>query len=114
MIIRKATESDIPEIIDLLKRSLGESLIPKSEPLWRWKHLENPFGPSPCLLAEENGKLIGVRAFLRWDYVENQQIYHAYRAVDTATHPDHQGKGCLLYTSPSPRDRTRSRMPSSA
>ena len=25
-----------------------------------------------------------------------------------------QGKSCLLYTSPSPRDRTRSRMPSSA
>ena len=24
------------------------------------------------------------------------------------------GLGCLLYTSPSPRDRTRSRMPSSA
>ena len=24
------------------------------------------------------------------------------------------GRGCLLYTSPSPRDRTRSRMPSSA
>ena len=28
--------------------------------------------------------------------------------------PDKQSKGCLLYTSPSPRDRTRSRMPSSA
>ena len=27
---------------------------------------------------------------------------------------DVQGKNCLLYTSPSPRDRTRSRMPSSA
>ena len=26
----------------------------------------------------------------------------------------HGGNGCLLYTSPSPRDRTRSRMPSSA
>ena len=25
-----------------------------------------------------------------------------------------EGVGCLLYTSPSPRDRTRSRMPSSA
>ena len=25
-----------------------------------------------------------------------------------------KGKNCLLYTSPSPRDRTRSRMPSSA
>ena len=27
---------------------------------------------------------------------------------------DHQNNACLLYTSPSPRDRTRSRMPSSA
>ena len=26
----------------------------------------------------------------------------------------HMGNCCLLYTSPSPRDRTRSRMPSSA
>ena len=26
----------------------------------------------------------------------------------------YSGMGCLLYTSPSPRDRTRSRMPSSA
>ena len=28
--------------------------------------------------------------------------------------PDQATYGCLLYTSPSPRDRTRSRMPSSA
>ena len=28
--------------------------------------------------------------------------------------PRGQDQGCLLYTSPSPRDRTRSRMPSSA
>ena len=27
---------------------------------------------------------------------------------------DEEDEGCLLYTSPSPRDRTRSRMPSSA
>ena len=36
-------------------------------------------------------------------------LHHLDRAV--ARHP---GKTCLLYTSPSPRDRTRSRMPSSA
>ena len=29
-------------------------------------------------------------------------------------HTPEQIEGCLLYTSPSPRDRTRSRMPSSA
>ena len=32
---------------------------------------------------------------------------------DRVKHPLY-GKVCLLYTSPSPRDRTRSRMPSSA
>ena len=32
----------------------------------------------------------------------------------TRPRPDEELKGCLLYTSPSPRDRTRSRMPSSA
>ena len=31
-----------------------------------------------------------------------------------SSHEDTKGFGCLLYTSPSPRDRTRSRMPSSA
>ena len=32
----------------------------------------------------------------------------------TITVKNAEGKDCLLYTSPSPRDRTRSRMPSSA
>ena len=35
------------------------------------------------------------------------------KVIDTHIHADHIS-GCLLYTSPSPRDRTRSRMPSSA
>ena len=35
--------------------------------------------------------------------------------VSVFQNPEHpQRKACLLYTSPSPRDRTRSRMPSSA
>ena len=33
---------------------------------------------------------------------------------DLTNFPSLRGKICLLYTSPSPRDRTRSRMPSSA
>ena len=34
--------------------------------------------------------------------------------MNRLTKKNHQGVICLLYTSPSPRDRTRSRMPSSA
>src|SRR5664280_791077 len=36
------------------------------------------------------------------------------RIRDTRECPDVSSLGCLLYTSPSPRDRTRPRMPSSA
>jgi N-acetylglutamate synthase-like GNAT family acetyltransferase len=93
MEIRQATDQDIPAIVQLLKISLGESLMPKSEAFWRWKNIDNPFGKSPVLLAFENEQLIGVRAFMRWEWKQGDKIYKAVRAVDTATHPQHQGKG---------------------
>jgi len=93
MQIRRASSEDIPKIISLLKSSLGESLLPKSVEFWNWKHLQNPFGESPVLLACEADEIIGVRAFLRWEYQEGNQKYKALRAVDTAVHPNYRGKG---------------------
>ena len=93
MEIREATEGDIPEIVTLLKLSLGESLMPKSKKYWQWKHLENPFGPSSVLLCWEGSHLVGVRSFMRWEWIQQGEVYRSVRAVDTATHPNHQGKG---------------------
>ncbi|GMQ29600.1 GNAT family N-acetyltransferase [Algoriphagus confluentis] len=93
MQIRKGTQEDLPQIIDLLRVSLGESFIPKSLQLWTWKHVENPFGKSPILLAENENQLIGIRAFLRWEFVWKGKTLQACRAVDTAVHPEFQGKG---------------------
>ena len=42
----------------------------------------------------------------------HQSPFHGF-SVEFAEHRLYNS-GCLLYTSPSPRDRTRSRMPSSA
>jgi N-acetylglutamate synthase-like GNAT family acetyltransferase len=93
MTIRRAIESDVPSIIRLLKQSLGESLMPKSESFWKWKHELNPFGQSPTLLSFEGKELVGVRAFMRWQWQQGSKIFRAVRAVDTATHPQYQGKG---------------------
>jgi N-acetylglutamate synthase-like GNAT family acetyltransferase len=93
MEIRKAGESDIPHIINLLKASLGEALTPKSAEFWCWKHIQNPFGPSPVLLAIDNREVVGVRAFMNWRWQRGEESLRAVRAVDTATHPGHQGKG---------------------
>jgi GNAT superfamily N-acetyltransferase len=92
MQIRKANESDISDIVALLKASLG-NVVPKSENYWIWKHQHNPFGQSYVLLVEEGDRLIGVRAFMRWKWKNQHVEYSSVRAVDTATHPDFQGRG---------------------
>lgn len=93
MVIREATADDVPSIVSLLRTSLGEKLLPKSEAYWKWKHEQNPFGPSAVLLALENGEAVGVRAFMRWQWTDRERTYNAVRAVDTATHPRYHGRG---------------------
>lgn len=107
MIVRYAKEEDITSIIELLKVSLGESLMPKSESFWRWKHSQNPFGVSPVLLAFEENQLVGIRAFMKWRWQLERKIFTAVRAVDTATHPAHQGKGIFKKLTLQLADRCR-------
>ena len=98
MEIREATVVDIPKIISLLKVSLGEKLLPKSEAFWIWKHVDNPFGESLVILAEDNGEVVGVRAFMKWEWVFRNRVLKALRAVDTAVHPSYQGRGIFTKT----------------
>ena len=51
---------------------------------------------------------------LRDDKFTYQQVSKHNRADDCLVSVNGNVYDCLLYTSPSPRDRTRSRMPSSA
>ena len=93
MTIREAGPADVPEIVQVLKASLGEADLPLSEKIWNFKHSENPFGKSIVLIAVEDQKIIGVRAFMRWNWHRDGRTFSCFRAVDTATHPEHQGKG---------------------
>ena len=93
MEIREANQKDISDIVKVLKASLGEDQIELSEKVWRFKHINNPFGKSIVFIALENEQIIGVRAFMRWEWQCASNKYKALRAVDTATHPEHQGKG---------------------
>ena len=93
MIIREARPTDVSELVEVLKSSLGEADLPLSEEIWNYKHVQNPFGKSIALLALEEEKIIGVRAFMRWEWKLEGKTFLVYRAVDTATHPEHRGKG---------------------
>jgi GNAT superfamily N-acetyltransferase len=91
--IEAAKEEDIPEIVDLLRMSLGEGRSPRHEDFFRWKHERNPFGRSPILLARAGGRVVALRSFLRWDWKTGANTLRAVRAVDTSTHPSFQGRG---------------------
>lgn len=93
MIIRPATPQDVPALVALLQASLGETMLKKTTAIWAYKHEANPFGRSLVLVAEAQGQLLGVRAFMKWRWQKGTTEVQAYRAVDTATHPAHQGQG---------------------
>jgi len=91
--IRAATDADVPEILRLIDTSYDRQDDLLRLRYWRWKHEANPFGASPCLVAESNGRLVGVRVFLRWAWQSGDRTVRAVRAVDTATHPEWRGRG---------------------
>jgi GNAT superfamily N-acetyltransferase len=92
--VRPYRDADEQSVIDLLSATLGGGPAGARPPeFFRWKHLASPFGRSYMLVAEEEGRIVGLRAFMRWRFRVGATVVHAVRAVDTATHPDCQGKG---------------------
>jgi GNAT superfamily N-acetyltransferase len=93
LVTRPATEADRGDIIALLRSSLGWQSGEEYELLFTWKHLDNPFGPSPAWVATDGNRIVGFRTMLRWRFLVDGRPVRAVRAVDTATHPDFQGRG---------------------
>lgn len=90
---RRTTPDDRGPVIDLLRVSLGREVDDRYEALFAWKHEENAFGPSPAWVARDGDRLVGFRTFMRWEFLDGDRVIRAARAVDTATHPDYQGRG---------------------
>lgn len=91
--IREATARDADAIVSLLGASMGRGGDERFGRLLRWKHEDNPFGRSLQWVMVADATVVGYRAFMRWEFVGLGRTWRAVRAVDTATHPDHQGKG---------------------
>lgn len=93
MEVRRFAPADRPAVLELLASSLGWLPDDHHSAFFSWKHDDNPFGASLAWVAVEAGEVIGFRTFLRWELLVGGQPVRAVRAVDTATHPDHRGRG---------------------
>jgi hypothetical protein len=93
VVIRPYRPADEGAVLDLLNLALGQGrALERSPAFFRWKHVENPFGHSLMLLADGQ-EVLGLRAFLRWQFRAGTETVQAVRAVDTATHPGYQRLG---------------------
>ena len=92
--VRMYRDEDLPAVLELLRAALGESpLLQRTPQLFRWKHIDNPFGRSVILVAEVDDTIVGLRAFLRWQLDHGGDLIECGRAVDTATHPGYLRRG---------------------
>src|SRR5262249_51191081 len=90
---RLATGADLPAILELLRLSMGRDSDDRFSALFRWKHLDNTFGRSPMWVACDDERIVGLRTLMRWEFERDGETVRCVRAVDTATHPDYQGRG---------------------
>jgi GNAT superfamily N-acetyltransferase len=91
--LRPLEPADRDRVLALLASSLGRDDDPRFDLLFAWKHERNVFGRSEMLVAVDGDVLVGFRAFMRWQFERAGRVVDAVRAVDTATHPDYQGRG---------------------
>jgi GNAT superfamily N-acetyltransferase len=92
--VRPYVDADERAVLELLNASLGGGPAGIRPPeFFRWKHLANVWGRSLMLVAHAEDRIIGFRAFMRWRFMVGDRTVPAVRAVDTATHPDWQGRG---------------------
>jgi GNAT superfamily N-acetyltransferase len=92
--VRAATPDDRDAVLTLLAASMGrDPADTRFASLFAWKHDRNPFGASPAWVATDGDRIAGFRVFMRWEFTEDGEPRRAVRAVDTATHPDYQGRG---------------------
>ncbi|MGI0107067.1 GNAT family N-acetyltransferase [Salinimicrobium sp. WS361] len=85
-------QRDIGDAVKLIQNGLDSSY---TEAFFRWKHLENPFGESYGLVATDQGKIIGLRMFMFWKFINKKEnkILTAIRPVDTIIDREYRGKG---------------------
>src|SRR5437762_662527 len=105
--LRPLEPADRGNVLALLATSLGRGEDPRFDLLYAWKHEQNVFGRSEVLVAADDNAIVGFRAFMRWQFERRGQVVEAVRAVDTATHPDYQGRGVFTRLTMSSIDRLR-------
>ena len=115
--IREALDNGDPETADrlLVEKFSNKTIIRSHQTLGdlklQWKH--DDIANYTRALDLKNAIATTTYSVEGYQVQQKAFVSHPHQIMVITINTEHP-KGCLLYTSPSPRDRTRSRMPSSA
>lgn len=88
--VRLAGEADTDAVLAALADGYGR---PFDREWFRWKHLDNPWGPSRCWVAADDGGLLGVVFGMPWRLAAAGDSVGCRRLVDGATTVRAQRRG---------------------
>ena len=109
--IRDESDKDgLRVVIDVKK---GESVDVLENNLYAQTQLEQSFGINFTVLVNGQPKVLNLKEILQ-EFIKHRKDVVTKRTKFELKKAKDRGHICLLYTSPSPRDRQKSRMPSSA
>lgn len=93
--VRVCRPRDQAALLHLVTTNLPRwSTSPDPAALWRWKHLDNPFGPSHVLVHETpEGDIVGCVALVYWRLRQGSRTLLAGRTTDLATLASHRRRG---------------------
>jgi GNAT superfamily N-acetyltransferase len=87
-------------VLELLRVAFGQwprdiqGVTPRE--FFRWKHVDGPFGPSILVVAEARGAIIGLAAYLPWQFRAGEEVISTMRGVDFAVHPSYRRRGVSM------------------
>lgn len=90
MEIRSFEHKDTNSVLELLEIVYRKSF---TIDWWNWKYNQNPMGESIILVAEDYGKIVGLRSLWKYDLMYRSNLLKAYQPVDTVVHEEYRGQG---------------------
>lgn len=88
--LRQAGDADVDGVLQALSDGYGR---PFTREWFDWKHRSSPWGPSRCVVAVDDGGLLGVGFAMPWPMVEDDGPTRLARLVDGATTVRSQRRG---------------------
>lgn len=91
--IRTATPEDTPAVLDLVHAVHGDSHPELNDDYWNWRYLYGGSLRADIVLAEHEGRPIGMQPVAIFDWQRGRQQMRGAMYTGVLTHPDHRRRG---------------------